>query len=154
MLRWSKILKSIFKLISNKNQPIKPKLSSVERANPEKTHVFMKILHKTPSWIVPPFWGNSKNKNRWYIWGMWTTFQRLAFGEMCCIGKDIGGFEKVDFFEKNRFYRLAPPSWILKFQTQRFFMDTSRTNKTQKRFLKYVENWPFSSNNFFWRIKI
>ena len=49
MLGWSKILKSIFKLISNKNQPIKPKLSSVERANAEKTNVFMKILHNTPS---------------------------------------------------------------------------------------------------------
>jgi len=26
-------------------------------------------------------------------------------------------------------------------------MDTSRTNKTQKRFLKSVQNWPFGSKN-------
>jgi hypothetical protein len=70
------------------------------------------------------------NKNRWYIWGMWTTFRRLMVEEICWIGKDIGDFVKVDFLDKYRFYRFAPPSWILNFQTLRFLIDTSRTNKT------------------------
>jgi hypothetical protein len=29
---------------------------------------------------------------------MWTPFQRLPFIEKCCVGKDIDGFVKVDFF--------------------------------------------------------
>jgi hypothetical protein len=37
--------------------------------------------------------------------------------------------------------------WMLNLQTQRFFMDISRKNKTQKRFLKFFDNWPLSSNN-------
>jgi hypothetical protein len=41
---------------------------------------------------------------------MWTTFRRLMVEEICWIGKDIGDFVKVDFFDKNRFYRIAPPS--------------------------------------------
>jgi hypothetical protein len=78
---------------------------------------------------------------------MWTTFRRLMIEEICWIGKDIGDFVKVDFFDKNRFYRFAPPSWILNFQTLRFLIDTSRTNKTHIRFLKFVDFWPFGSEN-------
>jgi len=40
MLGWSKILKSIFTLISNKNQPIKPEFSSIALANHEKIQNF------------------------------------------------------------------------------------------------------------------
>jgi hypothetical protein len=72
---------------------------------------------------------------------MWTTFQHLMVGEICCTGKDIGNFVKVDFFDKNRFYRFAPPSWILNFQTLRFLIDTSRTQKTHIRFLKFIDFW-------------
>jgi hypothetical protein len=44
---------------------------------------------------------------------MWTTFQRLPIGKIRCIG-----IVKVDFFDKNQFYRFVPPSWILNIQTQ------------------------------------
>jgi hypothetical protein len=63
----------------------------------------MKILHQTHQ-------RQSTNKNRWYIWGMFTTFQRFMVGEIYWIGKDIGDFVKIDFFDKNRFNRFAPPS--------------------------------------------
>jgi hypothetical protein len=63
------------------------------------------------------------------IWHIWTTFQRLAFGDKFCNGKDIDGFVKADVFDKHRFTRFEPPSWILNFQIQRFFTDTDRTNK-------------------------
>jgi hypothetical protein len=82
---------------------------------------------------------------------MWTIFQRLMVGEIFWIGKDIGDFIKVEFFDKNRFYRFAPPSWILNFQTLLFLIDTSRTNKKHIRFLKFVDFWPFGSENFFFR---
>jgi hypothetical protein len=41
---------------------------------------------------------------------MWTTFQRLMVEDKRWIGKDIGDFVKVVFFDKNRFHRFAPPS--------------------------------------------
>jgi hypothetical protein len=50
---------------------------------------------------------------------MWTTFQCLPFGKLCCIGKDMSGFVKVDFFNKNRFNQFAPPSCIFNYQTNK-----------------------------------
>jgi hypothetical protein len=61
----------------------------------------------------------------------------LTIGKICWIDKDLGGFVKVDFFDKNRFYRFVPPSWILNIQTQWFLIVTSRKHKTHKRFLKF-----------------
>jgi hypothetical protein len=46
MLRCSKKLKSIFEMISNKNQPIKPKISSVENKEFEKIIKYMNMQHK------------------------------------------------------------------------------------------------------------
>jgi hypothetical protein len=40
------------------------------------------------------------------MWGMWTTFQRLTFSKICCIGKDIGGFVTVGFSTKMDGYDL------------------------------------------------
>jgi hypothetical protein len=76
---------------------------------------------------------------------MWTTFQRLTIGKICWIGKVIGGFVEVGFFNQTRFYRFAPPSWILNIQTQWFLTGTNRKIKTQKRVLTFVDYWPFGS---------
>jgi hypothetical protein len=97
-------------LINNKNQPIELKISPVSRSNHEKNNDSHKNLHQTPSWTSPPFWKHSRNINRK------TTFQRLPFREICCIG--IDGFVKIDFFTKNRFIQFAPPSWILNLPAQ------------------------------------
>jgi hypothetical protein len=47
---------------------------------------------------------SSQIKNKWYIWVMWATFQRLPIGKICCIGKDMSGFVRAGFFEKKRFH--------------------------------------------------
>jgi hypothetical protein len=50
------------------------------------------------------------------------------------IGKDKVGFFKVDFFDKNRLNRCAPPSWKLNFHTQQIFMETSGQTDCGKDF--------------------
>ena len=133
--------------MNNKKQPMKPKISSIEISFQEKFNDFHENLHQTPSWKSPPSWNISKNKKSWYILEGWATFRRLGFVEILSTSQIIGGFVKVDFFKKIRFFEFSPPSWIANSQTQPLFMDTSRTNKTQKRFLKSVQNWPFGSKN-------
>jgi hypothetical protein len=70
----------------------------------------MHFLYETPSYLKSPFCKNSKNKNRWYISDIWTTFVRLQIVKIMCIGKDIRAFVKVDFFDKNLKIRQQPPS--------------------------------------------
>jgi hypothetical protein len=42
-------LKNIFEMISNKHQPIKPRISSVENIKHEKNQQIHEYLHQTPS---------------------------------------------------------------------------------------------------------
>jgi hypothetical protein len=78
MLGWTKKPKSIFKLISNKNQSIKPKT---------KNEV---IMRKTTIMYISAILKNIQNQKQ-MVNLRWTTFQRLPFDEM---------FKKVDFFTK------------------------------------------------------
>jgi hypothetical protein len=48
ILRCSKKLKSIFEMISSKNQPIKPKISSIENKKRGKIQEKHEYLHQTP----------------------------------------------------------------------------------------------------------
>jgi hypothetical protein len=72
---------------------------------------------------------------------MWTTFQRLPIGNICWIGKDIGGFVKVSFFWQK---------FILNVQTRWFFIDTvTRQTKRIQGFQFFFVFWPFGCKNIF-----
>jgi hypothetical protein len=61
----------------------------------------MQFLYETPSYLKSPFCKNSKNKNRWYIRDIWTTFVVLQIVKIMCIGKDIRAFAKLINFTPN-----------------------------------------------------